>query len=92
MNLIVEFIGNYSSNNYLHKYTKHYEENDSMQVWLQRTVGFIALISLFFFLGASLWGCVWSWWVQLGVLRVRRQWVPLLCTGLGIILNKLDDT
>ena len=90
MNLIVEFIGNYSSNNYLHKYSKHYEKNDSMQVWLQRTVGFIALISLF--LGASLWGCVWSWWVQLGVLRVRRQWVPLLCTGLGIILNKLDDT
>ena len=91
MNLIVEFIGNYSSNNYLHKYSKHYEKNDSMQIWLQRTVGFIALISLFF-LGASLWGCVWSWWVQLGVLRVRRQWVPLLCTGLGIILIKLDDT
>ena len=90
MNLIVEFIGNYSSNNYLHKYSKHYEKNDSMQVWLQRTVGFIALISLF--LGASLWGCVWSWWVQLGVLRVRRHWVPLLCTGLGTILNKLDDT
>ena len=58
MNLIVEFIGNYSSNNYLHKYSKHYEKNDSMQIWLQRTVGFIALISLFF-LGASLWGlCV----------------------------------
>ena len=90
MNLIVEFIGNYSSNNYLHKYSKHYEKNDSMQIWLQRTVGFIALISLF--LGASLWGCVWSWWVQLGVLRVRRHWVPLLCTGLGTILNKLDDT
>ena len=48
MNLIVEFIGNYSSNNYLHKYSKHYEKNDSMQVWLQRTVGCIALISLFF--------------------------------------------
>ena len=91
MNLIVEFIGNYSSNNYLHKYSKHYEKTDSMQVWLQRTVGFIALISLFF-LGANLWGCVWSWWVQLGVLRVRRHWVPLLCTGLGTILNKLDDT
>ena len=53
MNLIVEFIGNYSSNNYLHKYSKHYEKNDSMQVWLQRTVGFIALISLFFWVQVS---------------------------------------
>lgn len=58
MNLIVEFIGNYSSNNYLHKYSKHYEKNDSMQVWLQRTVGFIALISLFFFGCKSLGLCV----------------------------------
>lgn len=33
------------------------EERNSMQVWLQRTVGCIALSSLVFF-GANLWGCV----------------------------------
>jgi len=56
----VELIGNY-------KRTMHHnccitetniEERNSMQVWLQRTVGCIALSSLVFF-GANLWGLCW---------------------------------
>jgi hypothetical protein len=47
------------------------EERNSMQVWLQRTVGCIALSSLGFF-GANLWGCVG--WVVGGSLGVCMGW------------------